>query len=59
MAALDALLSAALHTRPNVNLKSAELQARAAGKPFDPTRVEAFASLAEFLESQAPDAMPR
>jgi hypothetical protein len=58
MATLDALISAALNTRPNVKLASDELRARAIGKPFDPKRVEAFASLAEFLESQAPDAMP-
>jgi hypothetical protein len=58
LAALDALISAALNTRPNLKLSSAELRARAAGKPFDPNRVEAFVSLAEFLASQAPDAMP-
>ncbi len=58
MAALDVLISAALNTRPSVKLASDELRARAAGMPFDPKRLEAFVRLAEFLESQAPDALP-
>jgi Fic/DOC family len=58
MAALDGLISAALSTRPNAKLASYRLQARAAGMPCDPQRVKAFHRLAEFLKSQAPDAMP-
>ena len=58
MAALVALISAALNTQPHVKPTSDELRARAAGTPYDPKRVEAFVSLVEFLESQAPDAMP-
>lgn len=58
MAALDALISAALNTRPNLRLRSDGLQARAAGKPFDAQRVGAFLRLAEFLDSQAPEVLP-
>lgn len=58
MAVLDALISAALKTRPDLTLSSDELRARAAGKPFDPKRVEGFEGLAVFLESQAPDVLP-
>lgn len=58
MATLDALISAALNSRPTVKLTSDRLRARAAGKPFDHERVVAFVRLAEFLETQAPDAMP-
>ena len=56
--ALDALISAALNTRENVPLESAEPRARAAGEPFDTIRTAAFTRLSEFLESQAPDVMP-
>lgn len=58
MTTLDAMISAALNSRENLVLESAELRARASGDPFDTVRIAAFARLAEFLGGQAPDVMP-
>jgi hypothetical protein len=58
MPTLDALISAALNTNDSMKLASTELRARAVGKPFDTRRIEAFVSLADYLEAQAPDTMP-
>lgn len=57
-ALLDGLIGAALNTRDDVALRSDRLRARAAGEPFDSQRIEAFTSLAAFLEAQAPDTVP-
>lgn len=55
---LDRLVSAALSTRPVSGLASPALQARAAGRPYDPVRLAAFSRLAQALQDQAPDVVP-
>lgn len=58
LAILEALISAALNTRDGVSLVSPAIKARAAGRPVDQQRLEAFARLANSLAELAPDVLP-
>jgi len=54
MAHLDALIGALLRSRPAAALRTPSGQARAAGAPFDPERVERFDLLARTLHTVSP-----
>ena len=54
MAQLDALIGALLRSRPAAALRTPAGQARAAGTPFDPERVERFDLLARTLPTVSP-----
>lgn len=58
LAILEALISAALNTRDGVSLVSPAMKARAAGRPVDQQRLDAFARLANSLADLAPDVVP-
>jgi Fic family protein len=58
LATLEALISAALNTRDGVSLLSPAMQARAAGRPIDQRRLDAFARLANSLAELAPEVLP-
>ena len=58
MQRLDALLSAALSTGDVKAAKSARLASRAAGRPVDGQRLDAFERLAQELDDTAPDVTP-
>jgi Fic family protein len=55
---LDALIAAALNTRPSTLLITSELRARASGVPVDPVRINAFRRLAGALADLAPAPLP-
>lgn len=54
MARLDALIGALLRSRPGAALRTPGGQARAAGAPFDPERLERFDLLARTLPTVTP-----
>lgn len=54
MQQLDALIGAALNTRPSASLATPELRARAAGMPVDQQRLTTFVRLATALGDLAP-----
>lgn len=58
LAVLDALIGAVLNTRPVEALTSPQLQARAAGLPFDSRRIAVFERLATALSELAPAPLP-
>jgi Fic family protein len=55
---LDALIGAALATRPTTVPQTSALRARAAGKAYDHRRVAAFESLVHLLEELQPAPLP-
>jgi hypothetical protein len=55
---LDALIGAALNTRPSSRLITPDLRARAAGLPVDQARIAAFGRLASVLADLAPAPLP-
>ena len=55
---LDALISAALTTRSDVELVSPSLRARAIGMPYDERRLRGFADLVAQLQELPPDVAP-
>jgi hypothetical protein len=57
METLDGIVAAALGTG-DAPLVSSTLRARAAGRAYDPARVDAFRSLAETLDRRAPTIVP-
>lgn len=56
---LDAMIGAALMTRPADTLRSAALRAYSQGQPFDHRRIEAFEALATRLASIQPAPLPQ
>jgi len=55
---LNTLVGAVLNTRPGAALTSPQLQARAAGTPFDSRRIAVFERLAQALGDLAPAPLP-
>ena len=55
---LDALIAAALGTRPNTTLHTPELRARSAGAAFDQPRLAVLTRFAAALRDRAPEVLP-